>query len=95
MQCGVSFLQALSEKYIEQLHGEETQETVVLGSSLGAIQVEIVGLDKVRTKLSRLERLKLASLDGTLVAHPDAKGKIKDTCPSACSHDPSPPPQNA
>jgi hypothetical protein len=82
VQCGISFLRALSEKYIEQLHGVESQETVVLGSSQGTIQVEAVGLDKVRSRLSRLERLKVVSLDGTLVAYPDPHPQIRNTCSS-------------
>ncbi|KAF6764015.1 hypothetical protein DFP72DRAFT_1137168, partial [Ephemerocybe angulata] len=82
VRSGISFLEALSEKYIDQLHGTSSQETVVLGSSLGSIQVEAVGLDKVRSNLSRLERLKVVSLDGTRVAFPDAQGRIRDTCPN-------------
>jgi hypothetical protein len=75
------FLQALSEKYVEEPHGDDAHEIVVLGS-VGNVQVEAVGLDKVRSRLSRLDRLKVVSLDGTLVAFPDTRGKIRETCPS-------------
>ena len=81
VQYGISFLQALSEKYVEELHGDELDEIVVLGS-VGNVQVEAVGLDKVRRRLSRLDRLRVASLDGTLVSFPDTPGKIRETCPS-------------
>ncbi|TEB36448.1 hypothetical protein FA13DRAFT_1258885 [Coprinellus micaceus] len=81
VQYGMPFLQALSEKYVEEPHGNDAHEIVVLGS-VGNVQVEAVGLDKVRSRLSRLDRLKVVSLDGTLVAFPDTRGKIRETCPN-------------
>ncbi|KDR81741.1 hypothetical protein GALMADRAFT_239919 [Galerina marginata CBS 339.88] len=79
---GVSFLQALSAKYIETLHGSDTQETVTLGSSQGAIQVEAVSLDKIREKFSRLDRLREVSLDMANVVKGDPPGEISKTCPN-------------
>ncbi|THH19470.1 hypothetical protein EW146_g1699 [Bondarzewia mesenterica] len=79
---GKSFLKALVEKYVEVQHGSATQETVILGSSNGAIQVEAVNLDKVRQKFSRLERLREISLDKECVAYADQKGEIRSRCPS-------------
>lgn len=79
---GVSFLNALAAKYIESLHGSNSPERVILGSSNGAIQVEAVGLDKIRSNLSHLERLREVSLDGGDVATPDPPALIKATCPS-------------
>ncbi|PCH37710.1 RNI-like protein, partial [Wolfiporia cocos MD-104 SS10] len=76
---GRSFLTALVSKYIEEIHG--SVETVILGSSNGAIEVEVVGLDKIRSKLSRLERLREVSLDGENVAYADPPGAIAKTCP--------------
>ncbi|EAU88737.2 tubulin-specific chaperone e [Coprinopsis cinerea okayama7 len=58
VKYGTSFLEAVQSKYLEDLHGSETQETVILGSSLGAIEVEAVNLDKIRSKLARLDRLR-------------------------------------
>lgn len=78
--CGVSFLKALSSKYIEALHGSETAEKVTLGSSNGAIEVEAVGLDKIRKNLSHLERLREVSLDNGAVAMSDSPGRIKSIC---------------
>ena len=78
---GVSFLSALTAKYIEVPHGTASLEKVVLGSSGGAIEVEAVGLDKIRSKLSRLERLREVSLDNELVSKADPPGKIARTCP--------------
>ncbi|KAG2020004.1 tubulin-specific chaperone e [Coprinopsis cinerea AmutBmut pab1-1] len=82
VKYGTSFLEAVQSKYLEDLHGSETQETVILGSSLGAIEVEAVNLDKIRSKLARLDRLRNVSLDGTAVAYADPPGKIKETCPN-------------
>ncbi|CAA7271583.1 unnamed protein product [Cyclocybe aegerita] len=79
---GVSFLEALKAKYIETLHGSDTQEKVVLGSSQGAIQVEAVSLDKIREKFARLDYLKEVSLDHADVVRGDAPGSIMQTCPN-------------
>lgn len=82
MQYGKTFLEALTGKYIEQLHGSHTQETVILGSSNGAIQVEAVNLDKIRGKFANLERLQEVSLDKENVSGADAPGEIRKKCPS-------------
>jgi hypothetical protein len=79
---GVTFLAALTSKYIEDLHGSEAQEKVTLGSSQGAIQVEAVSLDKIRQKFARLDRLREVSLDNLDVAKADPPGTISKTCPS-------------
>ena len=78
---GVSFLSALSAKYVEIPHGTASLEKVTLGSSGGAIEVEAVGLDKIRNKLARLERLRQVSLDNELVSRADQPGEIGETCP--------------
>lgn len=62
--------------------GETGKETVILGSSNGVIEVEAVGLNKVRGKLARLESLREISLDSEDVALADPPGKINFTCPS-------------
>lgn len=69
-------------KYVEAERGSVTLEKVVLGSSNGAIEVEAVGLDKVRRNLGNLDRLREVSLDCELVATGDAKGDILATCMS-------------
>ena len=79
---GTSFLNALFSRYIEIPHGAETQETVLLGSSNGAIEVEAVGLDKIRGKFSNLERLREVSLENQLVSRADDTGSIRKICPS-------------
>lgn len=79
---GISFLDALISKYIEIPHGTQKLETVVLGSSNGTIAVEAVGLDKIRGKLARLERLREISLDIENVSSVNPAGQIKNKCPS-------------
>lgn len=79
---GQTFLCALINKYVEQLHGSDTRETVVLGSSNGAIQVEAVNLDKIRGKFSNLERLQEVSLDKEGVSQADPPGEIRKKCPN-------------
>ncbi|KAF9013951.1 hypothetical protein BDQ17DRAFT_1386518 [Cyathus striatus] len=79
---GVSFLDALLSKYIENPHGSESQEKVLLGSSNGSIQVEAVNLDKIRAKLSNLMRLREVSLDKQGVARSNPIHSIHDTCPN-------------
>jgi hypothetical protein len=78
---GVSFLEALNSKYIENLHGSDTLEKVVLGSSGGTIEVEAVSLDKIRLKFARLDHLREVSLDNANVARADPPGHILQTCP--------------
>ena len=58
------------------------QEIVLLGSSKGAIEVEAVGLDKIRGKFANLHTLRLVSLDGENVASCDPPGDIRKVCPS-------------
>ncbi|SRR5216684_4284136 len=76
---GQTFLCALINKYVEEPRGSET---VVLGSSNGAIQVEAVNLDKIRGKFSNLERLQEVSLDKEGVSQADTPGEISKKCPS-------------
>lgn len=78
---GVSFLAALTEKYIEIPRNSAGKEIVTLGSSKGAIEVEAVGLDKIRARLSRLDTLREVSLDNRDVSVADAPGTIGKTCP--------------
>lgn len=69
-------------KYNEVLHGSDTKETVVLGSSNGAIEVEAVGLDKIRNKLADLHQLRRVSLDAERVAFSDSPDELRSSCPS-------------
>ena len=87
IKYGTTLKRALLSKYVEDLHGSQGQEFVVLGSSNGAIEVEAVNLDKIRNKLSHVEKLREASLDGESVASADPPGEIGKTCPSTCSQD--------
>jgi len=82
IQYGTSFLEALASKYVETLHGSETQEKVILGSSGGAIEVEAVSLDKIRQKFANLDYLREVGLDNANVSHVDPPGRILRTCPS-------------
>ena len=81
---GVSFLSALTAKYVETYHGTASLEKVLLGSSGGAIEVEAVGLDKIRSKLARLERLREVSLDNELVSKANPPGEIAQNCTGKC-----------
>ncbi|KAF8515830.1 hypothetical protein BU17DRAFT_76775 [Hysterangium stoloniferum] len=78
---GCSFLEALSSKYIDMHHSDST-EKYTLGSSNGAIEVEAVGLNKIRNKLSRLETLREVSLDTENVAWAGGPGNIRLRCPN-------------
>ena len=80
MSYGHTFLEALASKYVDVPHGSGL-EKVVLGSSNGAIEVEAVGLDRIRGKLARLERLREVSLDGEGVASADPPGTVAKRCP--------------
>jgi hypothetical protein len=66
LSYGVSFLHALQQKYIglDPLENADRDESVLLGSSRGAILVEAPRMSKVRQRLARIEDLKVASLDG-------------------------------
>lgn len=76
---GYTFLEALVTKYVDVPHGSGL-EKVVLGSSNGAIEVEAVGLDRIRGKLAHLERLREVSLDGEGVASADPDGAMAKRC---------------
>nr|VWO94838.1 Adenylate cyclase [Ganoderma boninense] len=78
---GLSFLTALTSKYIEVPFGDNSSEKVILGSSGGAIEVQAVGLNKIRNKLARIERLREVSLDDENVSRADPPGEIHKTCP--------------
>ena len=82
---GQSFLTALSAKYVEENHGPN--ETVVLGSSNGAIEVKVANLDMIRGNLARLETLREVSVED--VSSVDPPGDISKKTPSMCYH-PSP-----
>lgn len=79
---GQSFLRALISKYVELPRPSGRKETIILGSSNGIIEVEAVGLDKVRDKLAKLEYLRGISLDTEDVAYPNPPGEIRKTCRS-------------
>jgi hypothetical protein len=79
---GKTFLSALNGKYVEQPHGSESSETVVLGSSNGVIHVEAVNLDKIREKFSNLQRLHQVSLDKEGVSQADPSDELRKKCPS-------------
>lgn len=80
---GHSFLEALSSKYVEVPFETSLNEKVVLGSSNGTIKFEAVGMNKVRSRLSRLDSLREVSLDKENVARADEPGEIRRGCPSA------------
>ncbi|KAI6045604.1 hypothetical protein EDC04DRAFT_3053971 [Pisolithus marmoratus] len=82
LNFGVTFLTALSTKYVDEAHSVSGGEKIILGSSNGAIEVEAVGFDKVRSKLRDLERLREVSLDNEKVAFMDTPGQIRRTCPN-------------
>ena len=82
---GKTFLSALIDKYVEQPCGSGTSETVVLGSSNGAIHVEAVNLDKIRKKFSNLQRLQEVSLDKEGVSQADTPGELREKLPSESS----------
>ena len=67
---------------MEALHGSASKETVVLGSSQGAIEIQAVNLDKIRAKLANLSRLREVSLNKEGVAAADPPGAIRNVCPS-------------
>ncbi|KAH7911409.1 hypothetical protein BJ138DRAFT_1238414 [Hygrophoropsis aurantiaca] len=79
---GQSFLDALIGKYVESAHGSLSQEKVTLGSSNGAIEVEVVGMDKIRNKFASVGCLREVSLDNEKVAVCDPVGEIHKICPN-------------
>ncbi|KAG8907993.1 hypothetical protein FRB99_001159 [Tulasnella sp. 403] len=74
LSLGTTFLDALEKKYLDVSESDQV-ETVVLGSSGGAIVVEAPRLSKVRRRLARLEDLKVVSLDG--VSSPGENSEIE------------------
>ncbi|ELU45414.1 damaged DNA binding protein [Rhizoctonia solani AG-1 IA] len=62
LTVGISFDSALTSKYIDTFQSDGV-ESVVLGSSNGAILVEGPRLNKVRAKFSQIERLRSISLN--------------------------------
>ncbi|CAE6422825.1 unnamed protein product [Rhizoctonia solani] len=86
LTTGVGFDTALISKYIDTFQSDGV-ESVVLGSSNGAILVEGPRLNKVRAKFSQIERLRSISLnkyDVSNVGNPQVAAKL---CQSAQSLD--------
>ncbi|KAG8729309.1 hypothetical protein FRC12_021068, partial [Ceratobasidium sp. 428] len=81
---GVDFSTALLDKYVD---GRRTngQDSVILGSSNGAIIVEAPRLDGVRARISQVERLRRISLDNCDVATPGDLTAIAKLCSSVQS----------
>jgi hypothetical protein len=75
---GTSFLRALTAKYNDSAPDPEER----ISSRSSKIRIEVVGLDKVRVKLSNLEQLREVGLDGEDVATCDHRGEIRRLCPS-------------
>lgn len=82
IEWGRTFLEALRSKYIEDAFAGADGEYVTLGSSNGVIEVEAVGLDKIRRNLAQLERLRAVSLDNEHVSSRGPPGEIQASCPS-------------
>lgn len=78
VEYGKLFSAALKAKYCEELQGPD--ERVVLGSSNGTIDVEVVNLDMIRVNLSRLDGLREVSLQD--VSSVDSTDEIRGMCPS-------------
>ncbi|EPQ57923.1 hypothetical protein GLOTRDRAFT_71849 [Gloeophyllum trabeum ATCC 11539] len=81
LSYGRSFLAALAEKYIDDSPAP-SKEVVTLGSSHGLIQVEAVGLAKVRSNLADLARLVEVSLDGAHIAWAEQPPQVAERCPN-------------
>jgi hypothetical protein len=60
---GRSLFSALHEKYVDQIPIDNNQEFLLLGSSNASINVEAVGLDKIRRRLSDLSTLRVVGLE--------------------------------
>jgi len=78
---GRTFLEALRDKYIESTH-DEGIESITLGSSDGAIEVEAVNMNKVRSKFAQLEELKEVGMENHMISSAGRPGEIASTCPS-------------
>ncbi|KAG8935064.1 hypothetical protein FRC01_009104 [Tulasnella sp. 417] len=75
---GTTFLAALAQKYMDFNQAPNGQvDTVVLGSSGGAIVVEAPRLTGVRQRLARLDALRVVSLDDELVSNPGEPDEIR------------------
>ncbi|KAG9099354.1 hypothetical protein FS749_001414 [Ceratobasidium sp. UAMH 11750] len=83
---GVDFGTALLDKYVGSRR-TNGQESVILGSSNGAIVVEAPRMDGVRARISQVERLRRISLDNCDVATPGDLETIARLCPSVQSLD--------
>lgn len=57
-------------------------ESIILGSSDGAIEVEAVNMNKVRGKFARLDTLKEVGLENYMIKSSGKKGDIAAICPS-------------
>lgn len=78
MSHGTTFLDALTKKYIDANQAPDGQvDTVVLGSSGGAIVVEAPRLTGVRQRLAKLEALRVVSLDDEPVSSPGEPDEIR------------------
>ncbi|KAG8800092.1 hypothetical protein FRC16_003748 [Serendipita sp. 398] len=82
LHFGRTFIAALREKYLEDLHATSTKEAIVLGSSDGAIEVEAVDMNKVRNKFAQLEKLKEVGLENYMISKAGPAGEIKAICPN-------------
>lgn len=75
LDVGPSFIDVINQRYAQastQCSGGQI-ETVVLGSSNGNIIVEAPRLDKVRQRLTRLENIKEAALEGLWISEVGAE----------------------
>lgn len=79
---GCTVFDALLDKYTDNSQNSSAgSEWITLGSSKGTIQVEAVGLDKIRRKLSKLDRLRVVGLDESNVATAGPSGVLRGTIP--------------
>ena len=75
-------MDALSNRYIDEIQADsDGPEVVTLGSSNGFIQVEAVGLDKIRRKLSKLDQLQTVGLDECNISNAGSPEAIHKTIP--------------
>lgn len=80
LHLGRTFTEALRDKYIEERYDDSKVESVVLGSSDGAIEVEAVNLNKVRSKFAQLSKLKEVGLENYMIGK--AGDDIQPVCPN-------------
>ncbi|QRW16474.1 damaged DNA binding protein [Rhizoctonia solani] len=86
LTVGISFDSALTSKYIDTFQSDGV-ESVVLGSSNGAILVEGPRLNKVRAKFSQIERLRSISLNKYDVSNVGDPQAVTRLCQSVQSLD--------